>query len=738
MKTCYLQVFPKTTDVAILRLLAPDGTLIDERSIDRTAIDAFTTQIETAYTKHAPILSPLGQSLYEWMDGPTERWLDRIIDDPKGLALHIDVEERLRHLPWELMAPASQPFLCANALRPFTPVRRVTDRHQSIQPANRPLRVLLMATSPEETHPVLDFEDEERQILEATRRRGLELMVEESGSLQGLNDMIQFFEPGYFDVFHLSGHADVTDNIPHFIMEDDVGLRQDATAEEIAEAFSGAWPRLIFLSGCKTGQAPDQGGLPSMSEALVQAGAPAVLGWALPVGDRSASLLAAHLYASLATGVAVDEAVAKARRHLFEEKNPNWHLLRLYANATPLEEIVTRPSTRGRQRIQYRPASEAFLDDLGRTRVASRESFVGRRRQIQRCLKALGLPGSTGETYEGLLLYGMGGLGKSTLAARLCERMSPTHQRAVWYGKLDETEILNLTRQITFPDIETETEANDILNRPNTTLRSRLEYLFRGPLATTSCLFVFDNFEEGNLNETASGGHVGTPEALDILRAFMDAIRITNAESRVIMTSRYQFPIPSDGKVCEESMESMRGAELEKKLQRLPSLRDDATVAQELRDRAIATAAGNPRLLEWLDRILADPETEHEAILSAMEREAEAFRENVLAKTLLDRQKKAFRQMLALTQIFDIPVPLEAVEEVAGADRVDAHLARAVALGLIESGMDPTTGNPRYLVSNILAPLLADEITEDERKAAYHQGATTLHRIWVVEERDAN
>jgi len=712
---------------------------MDERPIDRTAIDHFITQIEEGYVKVMPNLSTLGQLLYAWLDGPTQRWLESLIHDHRtGLALHIDVDERLRHLPWELMAPAPQQFLCGHALRPFTPVRTVSNQRLETETANRPLRVLFMATSPEDVKLLLNFEDEEGKILEATRNRPLELIVEESGSLEGLNYLIESFEPGYFDVFHLSGHADVIRGVPHFIMENDIGLHQDATAEDIAQAFAALWPRLVFLSGCKTGQAPHQGGLPSLSEALVQAGAPAVLGWALPVGDTAASLLAAHLYASLATGRRIDEAVARARQHLFAQHNPNWHLLRLYANATPLDELVTRPNAPRRQRIHYRSASQDFLDALGRSRVASRESFVGRRRQIQRCLKALRLSPSADDVYQGLLLHGMGGLGKSTLAARLCERMNQTHQRAVWFGKVDETEILKLTSKVRFPDIKLVKEANDILNQPETGLQTRLEYLFRGPMATTSCLFVFDNFEDGNLDESAISGYAATPEALRILLAFLGALYTTNADSRLIITSRYQFPISSNGQVYAESMESMRGAELEKKVQLLPSLRNDAHTSKALRDRAIATAAGNPRLLEWLDRILADPETEHEAILVAMEAKTVEFREDILAKTLLDRQPKALRQMLAQAQIFDIPVPREALQAVAGHDRVTTYLERVVALGLIELGIDPTTRQTRYLVSKILTPLLANDISDAERKAAYTQGATVLHRLWVVEDHHAN
>ena len=250
MDTCYLRIFEKTKAVPLLRLEAPDGRLIEERPIDRTMIDQFTTEVEEAYTKTTPSLSRLGQSLYDWLDGPTQRWLESLLrHHPTGLALHIDVEERLRHLPWELLAPEPHRYLCANALRPFTPVRRVTDHRLATETANRPLRVLFMAASPEGVEPVLNFEEEERRILDATREQGIELIVEESGSLQGLQHTIQSFGPEYFDVFHLSGHADVSGGVPHFIMENDLGERQDATAEDIALAFLGLWPRLVFLSG---------------------------------------------------------------------------------------------------------------------------------------------------------------------------------------------------------------------------------------------------------------------------------------------------------------------------------------------------------------------------------------------------------------------------------------------------------------------------------------------------------
>ena len=147
MNTCHLQVFAKTEEVPILRFQDRDGNT-SERPLVRAEVDEFATEMEEEYRKIAASLPRLGRLLHDWVDGPTDRWLERVANDPAGLALHIDVEERLRHLPWELLS-SSDGYLCGNALRPFTPVRRVTDNRMTVEAANRPLRVLFMASSPE-------------------------------------------------------------------------------------------------------------------------------------------------------------------------------------------------------------------------------------------------------------------------------------------------------------------------------------------------------------------------------------------------------------------------------------------------------------------------------------------------------------------------------------------------------------------------------------------------------------
>ena len=63
-------------------------------------------------------------------------------------------------------------------------------------------------------------------------------------------------------------------------MENEFGLQNQVVAAELAVAFSGNWPKIVFLSGCRTGLTPQKGVLPSLAELMVEAGVTTVLGWA--------------------------------------------------------------------------------------------------------------------------------------------------------------------------------------------------------------------------------------------------------------------------------------------------------------------------------------------------------------------------------------------------------------------------------------------------------------------------
>ncbi|WFF03289.1 CHAT domain-containing protein [Micromonospora sp. WMMD964] len=744
MITYELEIFERTSDYSELRL-STGGGQPKTRGVDKVAINELINLVTRHYGQHSvapqvfgsPQLRNLGMRLAAFLDGD-ERWLTPILHQPPGSTLRITVAGRLRHLPWELLAVDGTHLTVSNQA-PLLPVRAVgtnTAFKGPVTPGNRPLRVLFMAASPEGVEPVLSYEAEEAAILAATFRTGAELVVEESGTLEGLRFLSRDYGAGYFDVLHLSGHATInSDGQPVFLVENEFGERVDATADEIAHAMAGHWPRLIFVSGCLTGNAPGAGAFPSMSESLVHSGAPAVLGWALPVGDVSATDFAAELYRSLADGVSLDRAIIEARQHLYARKRGNWHLLRVYADRSPLAPMVTPLITKGRARVQIRPADREFLDPQTQlSRVAARTAFVGRRRVIQRCLRTLKMPLGLDGAAEALVLHGMGGLGKSSLASRLLERM-PLHQRAVWYGRVDLQSFRELTTRVQFPTVEQQVEADKLLANDQAPLLVRLRHLLHvdGPLGQTPCLFVFDDFEDGNLDQR-DGGYVLSPEMADILPALLRAIHETGSPSRVVITSRYLFPAPAGTAVAVESLETLTEIEQTKKLANLRNLRPGSPIDPGVRERAVHASAGNPRLLDWLDLIVDDSSLDIDGLITAIEEEADRFRrETILAANLLDSQALELQKMLAKVNVIDLPVPAATVRAVHDHPDASDHLKRAVELGLIEEGTDPETRRPRYFVSNVLRPLVRPLLTEDEYVQACGAAARSLYKLWVTD-----
>ncbi|MET8148261.1 CHAT domain-containing protein [Actinoplanes sp. NPDC049668] len=741
MEQFEMEIFPQTSDYSEIRL--SHGDALRTRGLDGKAIDDLIEVVGRIYAEDsmaqrvfgAAQLRELGKQLYHFLDGD-ERWLGEVAGDPRGVVLRISAEARLRHLPWELVVK-DDVHLAVNERTPLLPIRAcsaIAAVAAEAKAQNRPLRVLFMAASPEGVEPVLSYEAEESGILTATADTGTDLVVEESGTLEGLRFTAESYGAGYFDVLHLSGHATIQDGQPKFLIENELGGPVLASADEIARAMVGQWPRVVFVSGCLTGGAAGNGTIPSMSESLVNSGAPVVLGWALPVGDVSATMFATYLYRALAAGQRLDLSVVRARQQLYGEQSRSWHLLRVYADKSPLTPMVTPLNTPGRGRIRVRHAADEFLDPQTQiSRVASRTNFVGRRRVIQRCLRTLKQPLGTPGAAQALVLQGMGGLGKSTLASRLLERM-PTHQRAVWFGRVDLTKFRELTSKVRFQSLDQQIEAAAVLAKDEVDLYTRLTYLFDGPLGQVPCLLVFDDFEQGNLEER-DGGHVLSPEMAKILPALLKAIDETNSPSRVIITSRYQFPAPPGVTLRVEALETFTDVEQVKKVANLPNLRPESVIPTAVKERAVAAASGNPRLLDWLDRILPDATLDVDALMAAIENEADRFRkENIFAQKLLGTQPMELQKMLARLNVVELPIPSATVFAIQDHPEAQTHVRRAVQLGLLEEGTDPETNEPRYFVSNVLRPLIRPLITDDEYREACAAAARSLYQIWVTAE----
>ncbi len=233
--TLHISLKPVKADTAELRCYQDNPNDFTRRSLKLADIEDLIKNVEAGYYTLLPDdFARIGRRLFGWLDG-ADRFLAGALEKHttvRTLTLAIETEGNLAHLPWEVLHDGDG-FLVQRQHPLIVPVRWRNRPAAKAEPANRPLRVLFMATSPLSVEPVLDYEQEEGRILDATKKQPLSLTVEESGDLAELENLVASYESGWFDVFDLTGRADLVEGGGRFLTENETGEAHAATAEEI-------------------------------------------------------------------------------------------------------------------------------------------------------------------------------------------------------------------------------------------------------------------------------------------------------------------------------------------------------------------------------------------------------------------------------------------------------------------------------------------------------------------------
>jgi|GEM_PF-653611 len=722
----------QNNDYVSLRYFWGNAANYKEHRLSLAEIKLLSNKTETDYYTHPPVdYTTTGQVLYNWLD-QSDCFLANALKEPhfEGLVIAIDTGKGLANLPWELLHDGKQ-FLVEKS-GPIIPVRWVSNGKPielSSSPQNRPLNVLFMATSPKGVEPELDYEAEERQILEATKcvPPKLNLRVEESGCLNELRDVVCEYETGYFDVFHLTGHTSHNNDSAYFLTEDEYGQRVDSNASKIANALESRFPRLVFLSGCCKGFSSDNA-VPSMAEELLKmGGATAVIGWGEGVRDIDATVTAGMFYRELARGIKLTEAIASTYKALINQKIPDWHKLRLYVGSSLPQELVTPSITPERKKLPIPPTTVEFLDDEKRLRVVSRENFVGRRRQLQNCLRTI----KTDNEKVGVLIHGMGGLGKSSIAARIWERLAE-HEKILWWRNIDESYLINkLKNKLIKPETRVLVSG---LEDSQIELKSRLAYLFSHLTehGEKPFLLILDDFE-WNL-ETRAGEYILKPEVTRILEALILAVQETGTSNRILITCRYDFHSDLLSFFYKQGLDRFSQTVLTKKLNRLKNF-DSDKISESLRERALILADGNPRLLEHIDDILGNPNFETK--LTELEQNPGLWKEKVIWDELYPLIDEPLQKILSHCLVYEIPVPMAALESVCESlPNYKQQLKRGTDLALIDVSSETREDNRVYRVSRILTHIiLSIKLPEGtEVYSLYQKASEKLYQLWGVKE----
>ena len=688
---------------------------VEENNADsfEQTMDVTPEEIRTLWQKPEH-QSAIGEKLFRFLDGDARHFLRALnIAHSTGETLQLHLLPCLETADWpfELLAHDGK-FLLPHELHL---VRYVSDwgTAKIIPPANRPLKLLFMACSAMNVKPELDYEREEEAIYHITERLAIDMEVEDSGSLEGLRREL---EQEQYDIVLLSGHADIDKkNGPFFVMEDDTGHMDKIFPDRLwGNALIENPPRLLFLSGCRTGEtasknhktgAPESTAAVSFSRLLVEKyNIPAVLGWGRSVGDTQAAHAAKYILHELSRGKSILDAVKRARYELLNGSthNPNraWPLLRLFSSGVALDPIVRKGQ---RPLPKLRRITRVYLDN-SRVQILG-EGFVGRRRQLQTALHTL-----EQDYYKvGILMLGTAGLGKSCLAGKICERFEDYTLIPV-NGKLNA-----VTLEAALKDafiINQDEKGQQILSQKIETAK-KLANLCATSFKEKNYLLLLDGFDV-NL-EGAENGFTGPllPEAADLLKALLQYLHFCGKMTHLVIASRYDFSLTQQGKnLVDERLKKIwltgfSEPEQRKKTRELEYVfnhNDKMLMAQ-----IVQASHGNPRLMEWMNILVGQmPSAEEPELLDAVKKKQEEFVNTHLIREVLRRGGDSMMDFLSCLSIYRRPVLKEGVKlsaEKAGLGNGEELLLKGMGLGLIEH--DETHKSYR------VTPLLRDQLFEN-------------------------
>ena len=487
------------------------------------------------------------------------QWLARALaSDPTGdivlevaVAARHEAERTLLDIPWELLA-TEDGYLTLDAVRLFRLSRRIGVKDKLYVPKHADLTLMFMAADPID-QVTLDYEQEEAALLQATSGASLHVLVEESGTAAFLRTRLAAEEA--VEVLHLSCHGDLVDDRPMLALETAEGALDLVEAGRLSGALGEHKPPLVALSACRTGE---QGlNAAPFAVEMVRAGVANVLGWDGSVYDQDAIAFAACFYERLADGQSVSHAAAVARQQLLQsslthaDKGRHWHLARVYHGPAGGGSLCD--SGKEKRRFRRDAGYKEFLDTVHKeVEVARADQFVGRRREIQRVLAAF-----RERRHTGVLIHGMGNLGKSSLAARIASRL-PHHRTVVIYKRYEALTIFDRVVEALPPaeQITAKDSWRSVIEQRPETLKNALQELLDGPFAREyvkarrrPILLVIDDLEK--ILETPRPGQAATPvkaEHVEALQAVLAAFRdVGDTESHLLLTSRFVFRL-DDGR----------------------------------------------------------------------------------------------------------------------------------------------------------------------------------------------
>ena len=557
-------------------------------------------------------LSRAGHLLGEsFLPDPVAEALGRVLraaeKEHQPVRLGLAVPPQWAGLPWEaLPRPDGRPL----SLHPLVSVYRKAPAAPTRRLAG-PLRIVVAIASPDSGGgPLLDYEQELRNVLAAVRAARADAADVRVVPFATTAAIRAELDRGPAHVLHITGHGS-----PGLLqLEDENGAAVTVTADELCDQAvpPGRMPPVVTLAACYTDAAASADGV-SFAARLCQRGAAAVIATETSVTDTYATRLLARVYAALAQVGDPDviAALSQARRQVQAELetslSPRDRLLAglgEWAAVTVLASAGAVPVIDPAQALTAaaRPARPRVAGLAGR----GDWYFVGRRAEQRRWPAEL----TTADGPVGIVVCGIGGSGKTTLAAEVIARVrdqEPSRILVSVAGPLTLESLLGavvstVRRELLAqgaPGTAEAVRALDVVTRGDVGWQDRYEILRGHILDRIPVLALLDNFED-NLRPGEGGYEVGDEALAGLLAAWATDPGV----SRLLVTCRYRFTLPAGAHERLEfrQLGPLSRAETMKLAWSLPAL--DQLDPAEL-ERVWRLVGGHPRSLEYLDALLS-------------------------------------------------------------------------------------------------------------------------------------
>ncbi len=346
-------------------------------------------------------LKALGKSIYDNIFSTPQR---RSLIENKGpddLIIRIKSDiPKVHDIPFELLnrGPKKEEF-CYLLKDPTINLLREPGNDIYWELPKRPLKMLLILAQPLEImkeapiDPLREVEEIKEALGELLEDGLIELFIEERSSLRRLFERLKSQS---FDIVHYSGHG-VKGG--YLILEDSKDPQRAAqkSPEDFAEIFRDRPPRLIYLDTCEGARSDTYS--PSLAYILSK-NLPhcAVVANTAAISDRAATKSVKNFYEKLGS-----ERFEDAISYLRRETPTEWYKTVLFAlpgRRFFKKEVIEVPERS--PRVEY-----------GLAPPTTRSTYVYRYRLVRKASDLI-------EDQRALLLHGLGGTGKSTLAQYLC------------------------------------------------------------------------------------------------------------------------------------------------------------------------------------------------------------------------------------------------------------------------------------------------------------------------------